>query len=195
HSERTAPGRRRAGEPLFGIQAWIALPDAAEDSDPAFEHVAEEQLPLLDGEGKSVRLILGSLYGAHAPVRTFSEMFYADARLEETARLALPAEHAERALYIVEGEIEIADERYEAGRMIVFRPGDDIVATARGPARLMLLGGAPFETPRHIWWNFVASSRERIEAAKVAWAAGDWTRGRFRLPPADDREFIPLPNE
>lgn len=130
HSERTAPERRRAGEPLFGIQTWVALPDDDEDADPAFEHVAKDDLPFLEGEGKQVRLILGSLYGERAPVKTFTEMFYADAVLDEGARIPLPAEHEDRGLYIVEGEIEIAGERYEAGRMMVFRPGDAITITA-----------------------------------------------------------------
>jgi redox-sensitive bicupin YhaK (pirin superfamily) len=195
HSERTDPERRRAGEPLFGIQTWVALPDRDEDTDPAFEHVARDDLPFLEGEGKQVRLILGSLYGERAPVKTFTEMFYADAVLEEGARIPLPADHEDRGLYIVEGEIEIAGERYEAGRMMVFRPGDAITITAVRPSRLMLLGGETLNGPRYIWWNFVASSRERIEAAKQAWAAGDWQHGRFQLPPSDNAEHIPLPEK
>jgi hypothetical protein len=193
HSERTAPERRRAGERLFGIQTWVALPDAAEDAEPGFEHVAREGLPELEGEGKRVRLILGSLYGALAPVRTFTEMFYADVALEAGVRIPLPADHEDRGIYVVEGAIEIAGETYEAGRMMVFRPGDEITVTAARPARLMMLGGETLPGPRYIWWNFVASSQERIEEAKRAWAAGDWEHGRFRLPPDDDGEFIPLP--
>jgi redox-sensitive bicupin YhaK (pirin superfamily) len=193
HSERTARERRRAGETLFGIQTWVALPDDAEDADPAFEHVARDDLPFIEDNGTRVRLILGSLYGARAPVRTFSEMFYADAVLDAGARLPLPADHEDRGLYITEGEIEIAGQSFAAGQMMVFRPGDEITITARRPSRLMLLGGATFNGPRYIWWNFVASSRDRIEAAKAAWAAGDWQHGRFTLPPTDDDEFIPLP--
>jgi hypothetical protein len=120
-------------------------------------------------------------------------MFYADAVLDEGARIPLPAEHEDRGLYVVEGEIEIAGERYEAGRMMVFRPGDAITIAAVRRSRLMLLGGETLNGPRYIWWNFVASSRDRIEAAKQAWAAGDWQHGRFQLPPSDDAEHIPLP--
>ncbi len=193
HSERTAPERRVAGERLFGIQTWVALPEAEEERDPAFEHAEAAALPLLEGEGKRLRLILGTGWGATAPVKTFSEMFYADAVLEAGAKIPLPAEHEDRGLYVTAGEIEIAGHSYAAGQMMVFRPGDEITVTARTPARLMLLGGATLPGPRYIWWNFVASSRERIEAAKEAWAAGDWEHGRFRLPPDDDGEHIPLP--
>ena len=193
HSARSAPQRRRAGERLFGIQTWVALPEEAEETVPGFEHVEKKRLPFLDAEGKQVRLILGSLFDERAPVRTFSEMFYADAVLAQGARLPLPAEHEDRGIYITEGEIEIAGERYEAGRMMVFRPGDEITTTARRPSRLMLLGGETLGGPRYIWWNFVASSNEKIQAAKAAWAAGDWAHGRFRLPPSDKDEYIPLP--
>ena len=193
HSERTAPERRRAGETLFGIQTWVALPDAQEDHEPAFEHAPKADLPLMEGEGKQVRLILGTLFGEAAPVNTFSDMFYADAVLEAGARIPLPNDHEDRGLYITEGEIEIAGETYGAGQMMVFRPGDEITIAATQPSRLMMLGGETFNGPRYIWWNFVASSRERIEAAKEAWAKGDWQHGRFQLPPDDADEFIPLP--
>ncbi len=193
HSERTAPERRRAGERLFGIQTWVALPEQSEETAPGFEHVEKEQLPFLDAEGKQVRLILGALYGQRAPVKTFSEMFYADAVLAEGARIPLPADHEDRGIYITQGEVEIAGERFEAGRMMVFRPGDEITITACQPSRLMMLGGETLSGPRYIWWNFVASSRDRIEAAKVAWAAGDWAHGRFQLPPSDKDDYVPLP--
>jgi hypothetical protein len=195
HSERTPPAIRAGRHPLFGIQTWVALPDGQEDIDPAFEHQAKEALPLLDGEGKQVRLILGTLYGERSPVAVHSELFYADAALAAGAALPLGPEHEDRGLYVVSGRIEIAGEPFEAGRMMVFRPGDAITIRAQTPARLMLLGGAPFAGPRYIWWNFVASSRERIQAAKEAWRAGDWQHGRFQLPPGDDAEFIPLPAE
>jgi redox-sensitive bicupin YhaK (pirin superfamily) len=138
-------------------------------------------------------LILGTLYGERAPVRTFSEMFYADAVLARGARLPLPAEHEDRGIYVTEGEIEISGESFEAGRMMVFRPGDEITVTARRPSRLMLLGGETLSGPRYIWWNFVASSREKIEAAKQAWAEGDWAHRRFQLPTSDRNEYILLP--
>jgi redox-sensitive bicupin YhaK (pirin superfamily) len=194
HSERTSPEvRAKPKSSLFGIQTWVALPDDAEDTDPGFEHRGKADLPFLEGEGKQVRLILGSAYGERAPVRTFSEMFYADAMLEAGARLPLPVDHEDRGLYILEGQIEIAGRRFDAGQMMVFRPGDPITIAAVAPTRLMLLGGETFSGPRYIWWNFVASSREKIEAAKEAWRQGDWAQGSFHLPPDDAAEFIPLP--
>ncbi len=193
HSERTAPERRVAGERLFGIQTWVALPEADEEREPGFEHTEESSLPFLEGEGKQLRLILGSGWGERAPVKTFSEMFYADAVLEAGAKIPLPAEHEDRGLYITSGEIEIAGQSFEAGQMMTFRPGDEITLTAKTPARLMLLGGETPSGPRYIWWNFVASSRDKIEAAKEAWAKGDWEHGRFHLPPDDKAEHIPLP--
>ena len=193
HSERTAPERRKDGETLFGIQTWVALPEEAEDTDPAFEHAPIEKLPFLEGEGKQVRLILGSLYGEKAPVKTFSEMFYADAVLFAGAKLALTKEHEDRGIYVANGEIEIAGETYGEGQMLVFRPGDEITVVASQDSRLVLLGGETLNGPRYIWWNFVATSQDRIDAAKTAWAAGDWANGRFHLPPDDNSEFIPLP--
>jgi redox-sensitive bicupin YhaK (pirin superfamily) len=193
HSERTAPERRRAGERLYGVQTWVSLPDDAEETEPGFEHVEKEKLPVIEDDGKKVRLILGTMYGEKAPVKTFSEMFYADAVLEPGTRLPLPAEHEDRGLYILEGEIEVAGETYSPGQMMVFRPGDEITIVARQRSRLMLLGGETFNGPRYIWWNFVASSQEKIDAAKAAWAAGDWEHGRFSLPTGDTDEFIPVP--
>lgn len=193
HSERTSPERRRQGERLFGIQTWVALPDQYEDTAPAFEHAPRNDLPFLEDEGKQVRLILGSLFGERAPVKTFSEMFYADVALAEGARIPLPAEHEDRAIYVVEGTIDIAGEQHSAGQMMVFRPGDEITVTAASSSRLMMLGGETLSGPRYIWWNFVASSQDRIDDAKAAWAAGDWEHGRFQLPPDDRDEFIPLP--
>ena len=192
HSERTGP--KTGPHSLSGIQTWVALPEAHEDMNAAFEHRGEADLPLLEDEGKSVRLILGTAYGARAPVRTFSEMFYADAVLQPGARLPMPDDHEDRGVYVVEGSVAVAGDTFDAGRMMVFRPGDAITLTAgeRG-ARLMLLGGETLNGPRYIWWNFVASSRDRIEAAKQAWREADFSRGRFHLPPGDDAEFIPLP--
>ncbi|MEL6582887.1 MAG: pirin family protein [Pseudomonadota bacterium] len=194
HSERTAPERRAAGQNLFGIQTWVALPEKDEDTDAGFEHAPKESLPFIEGEGKSVRLILGTLYGEKAPVKTFSEMFYADALINAGAKLPLTNEHEDRGIYIVSGEIEIAGQRYQAGQMMIFRPGDEITVTAILDARLMLLGGETLNGPRYIWWNFVSSSKEKIEAAKEAWREGDWQNGRFHLPPGDDHEFIPAPD-
>jgi redox-sensitive bicupin YhaK (pirin superfamily) len=196
HSERMDGAARAQPSRLFGIQSWIALPEEREDDPPAFLHAGAEDLPLLEGEGKSVRLILGDAYGARAPVETPSEMFYLDARLDPGASLPLPDTHEDRGAYVLDGDITIAGETYAAGRMMVFRPGDQVSlkAGARG-ARVMLLGGATLNGPRHIWWNFVASSKERIEAAKEAWRAGDWENGRFQLPPDDRDDYIPLPGQ
>ena len=142
-----------------------------------------------------MRLILGSAWGAKAPVKTFTEMFYADVVLEPGASLPLPANHEDRRLYITEGAIEVTGERFESGRMMVLRPGDAIsVRGGERGARLMVLSGETPNGPRYIWWNFVACSQEKIEAAKHAWAKGNWAHGCFHLPPGDDHEFIPLPD-
>ena len=194
HSERTDGAALAAPHSLLGIQTWVALPKGAEDGAAAFRHAGEAELPLLDGEGKQVRVILGDVYGASAPVETTSEMFYVDAVLAAGAAIPLPDNHEDRGAYVLEGSVTVAGQDFEAGRMMVFRPGDrvSLKAGAQG-ARLMMLGGATLEGPRHIWWNFVASSKERIEDAKEAWRRGDWEHGRFQLPPGDSNEHIPLP--
>jgi len=194
HSERIDGEMLKAPYNLFGIQTWIALPKGAEDGQAAFVHAGKSELPLLEGEGKEMRLILGNAYGERAPVETASEMFYADALLQPGARLPMPDDHEDRGAYVVSGRVEIAGQRYDAGQMMVFRPGDRVSMTAgEEGARVMILGGETLEGPRYIWWNFVASSKERIEEAKEAWRAGDWEHGRFQLPPTDKEEFIPLP--
>ncbi len=194
HSERTDGDVRAKPHSLFGLQTWVALPKDREDDLAAFVHAAGDVLPLLEGEGKEVRLILGDAWGARAPVETPSEIFYADAVLQAGAALPLPDNHEDRGVYILGGDVTVGGQTFEAGRMLVFRPGDRISVKAGDQgARLMLLGGATMDGPRHIWWNFVASSRERIDAAKEAWRAGDWAHGRFRLPPGDDAEFMPAP--
>jgi redox-sensitive bicupin YhaK (pirin superfamily) len=187
HSERTAPELRAQGFNLFGIQAWVALPSSAEETAPAFVHHPAAKLPIIQAEGKTVRVIAGSLYGEASPVETPTATFYADAALEAGARIPLPADHEERAVYVAQGKIDIAGDSFEEGQLLVFRPGDEITITALEAARVMLLGGEPMDGPRHIWWNFVSSSQERIEQAKA-----DWKAGRFGAVP-DDNEFIPLP--
>jgi hypothetical protein len=188
HSERTPPElRAREDVRLFGVQTWVALPKAFEETAPAFAHHRADQLPVLEEPGKRLRLIVGTLYGARSPVVVFSEMFYADAELRNGARLDIPAEHAERAIYVVAGRIEIAGAPIDAGRLIVLGPGADIAIAASGAARLLLFGGAPMDGPRRLWWNFVSSSQERIEQAKE-----DWKAGRF-APVPGETEFIPLP--
>ncbi|WP_118134590.1 pirin family protein [Oceanicella sp. SM1341] len=193
HSERTSAAMRANPGALYGIQTWVALPEAHEETGAAFEHHGREALPMLEEPGKSVRLILGEAWGARAPVKTFSETFYADAVLAAGAMLPLPDNHEDRGVYVTEGSISVAGQVFEAGRMMVFRPGDAITLTA-GPlgARVMVLGGETLNGPRYISWNFVASSQEKIDAAKEAWRQGDFEHGRFRLPPGDDAEHIPL---
>lgn len=188
HSERTRAELRTTGSPIAGIQSWVALPEAHEESAPFFKHHAQSELPTIDEAGKHARIIAGSLWGQRSPVETYSEMFYADVRLDAGASAPLDAEHEERGLYLVAGEIEIAGDRFARGRLLVFRPGDAITIKAVTPARFMLLGGANLG-PRHIWWNFVSSRKERIEQAKE-----DWKAGRFGVVPGDDAEFIPLPD-
>ena len=195
HSERTSAAARRGPNSLFGIQTWLALPESHEDVAPSFEHHGKEALPVIEDRGVSVRLILGNAYGKVAPATMLSETFYADVKLEPGTRLPMPDEHEDRGIYILEGSISVAGREFEASQMMVFRPGDRITVAAgdRG-ARLMILGGATFDGPRYIWWNFVASSQERIEAAKAEWRAANWGKGRFDLP-ADDRDgYIPLPD-
>ena len=194
HSERMDGPGQTAPQPMFGIQTWIALPKGAEDGPAAFHHTSKSDLPYLQAEGKEVRVIMGTAYGVTAPVATPSETFYIDARLDPGASLPMPDNHEDRGAYVLQGAVTVAGQVFEAGQMLVFRPGDRISVTA-GPqgARLMLLGGATLEGDRFIWWNFVASSRDRIDAAKEAWRAGDWQHGRFQLPPNDNKDYIPLP--
>lgn len=193
HSERTSPQTRAAPNSLFGIQTWVALPDDKEDMEADFEHHKQESLPFLDDKGAAARLILGSAWGEKAPVTMHSEIFYADVSLEPDAHFPLPDDHEDRGIYVTQGSITVAGDTFEAGRMMVFRPGDRITVKA-GPqgARLMALGGETMGGPRYIWWNFVSSSAEKIEAAKTAWKQADWDSGPFSLPPGDTDEFIPI---
>jgi redox-sensitive bicupin YhaK (pirin superfamily) len=190
HSERTTPELRSAGQSLFGIQSWMALPKSHEEGAPSFAHHAVGELPRFDGEGKRVRLILGSLFGATSPAAFPHECFYAEAVLAPGAVLPLDPDYDERAVYLASGRIDIAGQSFDASQLLVFRPGDRISILAETNARLMLLGGEPMDGPRHIWWNFVSSSKERIAAAK-----DDWRQSRFAIVPGDESEFIPLPED
>lgn len=195
HSERTSEETRRNPHALYGIQTWVALPEDKEEVAPSFEHHGKDTLPMIEGEGISARLILGHAYGESAPAKLYSDTFYLDVTLAPGARFPLPSDHEDRGLYIVEGAVSIAGQTFESGRMMVFRPGDAItVAAGAQGARLMALGGATLNGPRYVWWNFVASSREKIEAAKEEWRRGAWGQGQFDLPPDDRAEFIPLPS-
>jgi len=185
HSERTPGELRPGGARLYGIQSWVALPAAVEERAPRFAHHAKLDLPVVEGEGLHVRLIAGALYGARSPVETASDLFHADAMMEPGARLEIPADWIERAAYLVSGAVTIDGQAFTAGQMMVLKPGARIGLTATVPSRLMLLGGEPLESPRYIWWNFVSSSKERLEAAKA-----DWRAGRFGAVPG---EIDPLP--
>ena len=187
HSERTAPELRATGTRLSGIQTWLALPAREEECAPAFIHYGAEDLPLIEGEGKRLRVILGSMQGARSPVVTATETLYGEALLDAGALLPVDATHEERGIYVVSGEIEIGEARFEAGRLLVLRPGSPVTVRATSAARIMILGGEPMDGPRHIWWNFVSSRKDRIDAAKA-----DWQSGRFDAVPGE-HEFIPLP--
>ncbi len=195
HSERTSATSRQTGSALFGIQTWVALPEAHEDTTPMFEHHREATLPVIQSEGVWVQLLLGAAYGKRAPATLYSEAFYADVQLNPGARFPMPDEHEDRGMYVAGGSVTIAGRCFEAGQMMVFRPGDRItVAAGEQRARLMILGGATLGGPRYIWWNFVASSKERIEEAKRQWRAENWGAGLFDLPPDDRNEHIQLPD-
>lgn len=187
HSERSDGELRKRRQKLYGIQIWVALPKRHEETEPDFAHYAAESLPLIEDDGKSVRVIAGSLFGKKSPVKTFSPLFYADAGLQVGARLSLGAEYEERAIYLLEGTVEVGGQSFESGRLLVFSSGDEILVKANSTARLLLFGGDSLDGPRHVWWNLVSSSRERIEQAK-----GDWKASRF-APVPGETEFIPLP--
>jgi redox-sensitive bicupin YhaK (pirin superfamily) len=187
HSERTPAEMRRGESRIFGVQLWVGLPRAHEEAAPAFHHHAAETLPIVDGEGTRLRVIAGSFESARSPVTTFAETLCADVELAAGARLSLGSEHEERSAYVAAGEVEVGASQFEAGRLLVFRAGEPVVIAARSPVRLLLLGGAAMDGPRHIWWNFVSSSKERIEQAK-----SDWRAGRFDRV-IGETEFIPLP--
>jgi redox-sensitive bicupin YhaK (pirin superfamily) len=188
HSERSPEEMR--GEPLSlsGIQTWLALPDALEETDPGFEHTRREALPVIAEAGFQARLVMGEFHGARSPVRLDHETVYVDVRLAPGGCVPLPPSVEERAIYVLDGTIEIAGDRFEADRLLVLRPGDEIVVTSPDSAHIVFLGGAPLGSKRHIWWNFVSSSKERIEQAKE-----EWKSRRFAIVPGDEEEFVPLP--
>lgn len=193
HSERTSEDTRRHPHQMFGIQTWVALPERVEDMAPTFQHVDKAALPLLEDDGKSLRLIVGSAYGEKAPVETFAQMFYADVFLAPGAVLPLPDEHEDRAIYLLDGSVEAAGQVISTSQMVVFHSNKAVsVRAGEQGARLVILGGETLGGSRYIWWNFVASSQERIEAAKQAWKEADFTHGPFKLPVGDTSEFIPI---
>jgi redox-sensitive bicupin YhaK (pirin superfamily) len=188
HSERTGPELRRAGSRMHGLQLWVALPLAHEESEPAFHHHSAETLPSLEIGGARIRVLAGSAFGKSSPVKVLSPLFYVEAAMPAGCELPVPSEHEERAAYIVDGIVTCGGEQAERGRMLVFAKGAEVALRAMTDARIALIGGAPIDGERHIWWNFVSSSEARIEQAKR-----DWKEGRFPKVPGDKAEFIPLP--
>jgi len=187
HSERSPASARHGIEGMFGIQSWIALPQAHEETAPSFQHFDAASLPLIEDGGVRARVIAGSAFGKTSPVGMLSEWLYAEVVLAPGACAPLEPDQEERAIYVVEGEVDIAGDTFEGPRLLIFRPGDRITVRALRRARLMFLGGAALEGARYIWWNFVSSRKERIEQAKE-----DWKTGRF-APVPNETEFIPLP--
>lgn len=191
HSERTGEDMRARGHRLHGIQSWVGLPEADEEAPPAFQHFARDQLPEREDKGVTLRLIAGEAFGQKSPVKVFSPIFYADARFAAGGALHYTAEHEERAFFVVDGEVQTGtNEVHGPGAMLMLDKDEEVTLYADAPARVMLLGGAPLDGPRHIWWNFVSSSKDRIDRAKQ-----EWKDGKFGTIPGDDREFIPLPED
>jgi redox-sensitive bicupin YhaK (pirin superfamily) len=187
HSERTPAAQRASGQGLYGIQSWIALPEELEETAPSFQHFDAAALPTLADHGLEARVVAGRAFGKTAPVAGLSPWFYVEVRLAAGRSAPLDNDYEERAVYVVDGEIDVAGELFEGPRLLIFRPGDRITIRAKTDCRLMFLGGAALEGPRYIWWNFVSSRKERIESAKE-----DWKRGRFAAVP-NESDFIPLP--
>ena len=190
HSERHDAAVKARGGPLFGIQSWIALPKALEETSPDFLHADSEALPVVADGGVRARVILGSAFGATSPVALASPATYVEIQLAAGAHVPVDPTHEDRALFTLEGEVEVDGTAFPPGQMLVIRRGVATSVRARTPARLMLVGGEPLEGPRYIWWNFVSSSLDRLEAAKAA-----WREGRFNLIPMDHDEFIPCPED
>jgi hypothetical protein len=188
HSERTAADRRDGGEPLHGLQLWVALPTQAEETAPGFAHTAAADIPELKDNGMTLRVIAGTLHGLRSPVTTAWDTVFAEAHLKAGTVLPLQSDHEERAVYVIAGDVEIGGDRHGPERLLVLKPGDRIDVTAASDAHVIVVGGAAMDGPRHIWWNFVSSRKDRIEAAKA-----DWKAGRFAIVPGDTAEFIPLP--
>jgi redox-sensitive bicupin YhaK (pirin superfamily) len=191
HSERTSPELKTRGSRLFGIQTWVALPAADEETEPSFAHYDATALPVLEAESKHVRLVVGQAWGHRSPVKTLSATIYADVLLDPGAALPMEATYDERGIYVVSGTVDIAGDRFPSGKLLVLRPSDAMTVrnTEKEAARIVVIGGETMDGPRHIWWNFVSSRPERIEQAKA-----DWKADRFDPVSGDTEEFIPLPN-
>lgn len=188
HSERSSPEDRLRQRPMLGIQSWIALPQHLEETEPAFHHIPEGTLPEVDGSGWNGKLIAGTYLDQTSPTPTYGGMLYTDIGANAGAKVPLPADHEERAIYVLTGAIEIAGERFDPGQMVILKPDHAIDVSVVADARLLFVGGDAADGPRHIWWNFVSSRKERIEQAKE-----DWREGRFAAVP-EETDFIPLPD-
>lgn len=188
HSERSPEELRGDALSISGLQTWLALPTEHEEIAPAFDHTRRDDLPLLDFDGVSGRVVIGAFEGQRAAVTTKSDTLYVDLQLKAGAKVRIPPDTEERAIYLLSGEVEIVGDRFAPDQLLVFRPGDEIVVSSERGAHFMLFGGAALGSQRYIWWNFVSSSRERIEQAKE-----EWRTGRFDIVPGDAEEFIPLP--
>ena len=188
HSERTPAAERATGSPISGMQTWLALPDGKEEIDPAFEYVAKDDLPLVEDGGVSARIIMGRLWGATSPITQHAATIYADILMNAGASIPIEADADERAVLVALGDASLDGERLDRYSLYILRPGQAMTLRADSDARVMLLGGEAFTTPRHVWWNFVSSSRDRINEAKH-----DWKEGKFLLVPGDSEEFIPIP--
>jgi redox-sensitive bicupin YhaK (pirin superfamily) len=189
HSERTPAAERASGSPISGMQTWLALPDGKEEMAPAFEHVAAEALPVVETSGVSARVIMGSLWGATSSATQHAATIYADIVIKAGASVPIEAEADERAVIVALGSASLDGQPLAPHSLHILAPGIAMTLKAESDARVMLLGGEAFKTPRYVWWNFVSSSRERINQAKA-----DWREGKFATVPGDDKEFIPIPD-
>lgn len=188
HSERSPADQRAKGPPLFGLQTWLALPERDEEMDPTFEHVRAEDLPIVACTNARARVIMGKLWGTQAPTTTYAGTIYADIELAAGGSVPIDAGADERALYVSQGDASLDGQALAPRTIYVLRPGISATLRSEHGGRVALCGGEAFSTPRHVWWNFVSSSRDRINQAKE-----DWKAGNFPKVPGDDKEFIPIP--
>ncbi|MFK7793681.1 MAG: pirin family protein [Devosiaceae bacterium] len=189
HSERSSEQMRKRQHKLFGIQSWVALPESHEENDASFVHHGADELPMVNDHGISARVIMGEFLGQKAPTQTAWPTLYVDIAMAAGARIPLDASYEERGIYTLAGEISIAGDVFAPGQLLVFKPGDTLTIEATSDAHFQIIGGEPMDSKRYIWWNFVSSSKEKIEQAKE-----DWRKGRFDIVPGDEEDFIPLPD-
>jgi redox-sensitive bicupin YhaK (pirin superfamily) len=188
HSERTSADERKIAHNLHGLQFWVALPKASEEVAPEFAHYDASAIPQLKLDGAELRIVAGDAYDLRSPVKVYSPLFFVEAHLKAGATLALPNTFADQSVYVIDGAVEADGARVDPRTMVVFNRSSKVSVKAISDSHIVLVGGEPFSEPRHIWWNFVSSSKDRIEQAK-----DDWRNERFARIPGDDQEFIPLP--